>query len=529
MQLLSSRMTSRALLTTGIVFRIWQYLGHASLWVDEIKLAQNITATPISRLLTEPLAQQQVAPPGFLLLEKLSVLGLGSSDLALRLVPLLASIAALFLFWHVAGRVVEGAPLLMARGLFAIGFPFVFYGSEVKQYSSDIAIALGLTLAAMTLLNDRRRRVSVIAALAGALAVWFSQPAVLVLAGVGGALVVLRVLEPAEVRGVRLAPVLAAWGLAAVAATGAAFRVISPDTQAFMHAYWRSDYLPLPPRDLMQAVWPIERLGSLFGPSGLDYAWPALQLPIAVLGFAALYRRRRAFTLLLLGPLVVAFGAAILHLYPFAGRLVSFSLPSLVVGFCTGIEALVAMLRGWSPRLPVPARLALLAPAILPVVSAPPVYRPEESEPVVEYVGSHRRPMDGVYVFFQAASAVTYYGPRHGLVQRDLLVGGCHRDDRRGYMRELDRFRGRPRLWLVFSHAQPGDPDRRQILAYLKQIGTEELDLEMPAKLPEQQATGAAAYLFDFADPRRLSATTAETAPLMAETVAPLHCSVRSS
>jgi hypothetical protein len=73
------------LLASGAALRLWQYAADTSFWVDEITLAHNIVGRPLRRLLFEPLAFDQIAPKGFLLVQKLAALGLGPSELALRL------------------------------------------------------------------------------------------------------------------------------------------------------------------------------------------------------------------------------------------------------------------------------------------------------------------------------------------------------------------------------------------------------------------------------------------------------------
>ena len=80
---------------------MWQYVSHASLWIDEAALARNIIDRPVSALFF-PLDYAQVAPPGFLLIQKAVVLTIGASEYALRLFPLLCGVAALLVFARLA-------------------------------------------------------------------------------------------------------------------------------------------------------------------------------------------------------------------------------------------------------------------------------------------------------------------------------------------------------------------------------------------------------------------------------------------
>ena len=184
---------SAALIAAGIGLRLWQFWGRSALWTDEAALANSIVGRPLGRLLSEPLAHNQAAPVGFLAIEKISVLAFGASELALRAYPVVCGILAVVLLWRLARRLLpaNGMPLVLAP--FACAPVVIFHAVEVKQYSSDVVIALALVLMALGLSDaergarlDSRRALAV--AVAGAAAVWFSQPAVLVVAGLAIAL-----------------------------------------------------------------------------------------------------------------------------------------------------------------------------------------------------------------------------------------------------------------------------------------------------------------------------------------------------
>lgn len=504
---------SLALLVLAVTVRTWQYAGNASLWLDEVELARNILQRPLIELLTEPLARDQVAPPGFLGLERLVVMSLGDSDLALRLVPYLASLLSIPLFWSLSRRVLDEPSRTVGRVMFALGFAFIWYGSQVKQYSTDITIAVALTLLALTL-PERLTRSGrpVFALVVGSLAGWFSNAALLVLSGVSGALL-LESVRTGTPPWRRLLPLVAGWAVGNGLAAGYEVRMISPDTHAAMHRHWSFAFLPTPPWHPGDLFWPFVRLGSVFGESGLRYAWPALQLLVAILGTAALLRSRRAIALVLLGPVVMALVAATLHLYPFSGRLVAFVMPAFIIALAAGIERVALELHERFTLPPAVSRVALLLPVLGPVLLAPPVYRPEEIRPVLAYVAHHRVEGEPVYVYYGAGPAVEYYGPRLGLAGANVMIGdAARRGDPRAQLRELDRFRGEPGLWVVFAHDRA--PERIAIVAYLLRIGAARDSLVVPARLPRLSAHGAAAYRFDLSDSLRLASMSADSFPL---------------
>lgn len=503
-------LASWLLLGLGAFYRFRQYLGDASLRLDEINLVQNVLTRSLRELLTKPLDHHQVAPAGFLLLEKLATQSFGSSDRVLRLVPFLAALAALPLFWSLTSRLADTSVQLGARVLFALGFTFVWHGNDAKQYSTDIVIALGLTLITLKLFNqEERNRWPVAAIFAGVLAPWFSVPAALVLAGLGAA-VLFEALQAGTLRWRSAVPILAVWGMGALVAGWSTLSTISTDTHRFMQVFWRGAFLPLPPWRLADLAWPIERLTSTFGGAGLRYLVPVAFLAVAVLGLVHLVRGpNRTLGLALSGPIIVTLLAAVVHVYPFAERLVAFLAPAMLIGLAVGVHWLAEALRGRWGVPQVASWVVLLVPAIGPMLLTPPVYRLEDTDPVLRYVATHELPTDPIYVSYGAGSAAQYYGPRLGLSSRSMIIGGCHRQDWRSYLRELDQFRVRSRLWLVTAHDLDGE--RRLMLDYLSTIGREVDSVVVQAHLPLHHSHGAAAYLFDLSDSLRLRAAASRT------------------
>ena len=136
-------------------------------------------------MIAGPLLLDQVAPRGFLLVEKVAVLGFGQTELAFRLFPFLCGIAGVLLFRSLAERALEGPAVPFAVVLFAIGIPFIRHGAEVKQYEFDATMAvLLLSLGLSISREDASTKRLVLVGLAG-FVVWVSQTSVLVMGGIG--------------------------------------------------------------------------------------------------------------------------------------------------------------------------------------------------------------------------------------------------------------------------------------------------------------------------------------------------------
>ena len=477
MQLPRERTAIVLLVFAGVALRLWQYLARTSLWIDEIAVAENVIHTPLAALLGQPLALDQVAPPGFLALVKGCVALFGPSELALRLVPLLGGLAALGLFALLARRVLPGWTAVLATALFAFSSPVIAYSAEVKQYSTDAAATIALTLLAIRLSDRAPSPMRLFgAALAGAAAVWFSQPAVLTLAGLGAGLTWLALRRGGAPALRPLLPMLLAWAASAAAATAAGYRTVPPEMREYMQRFWD----PSLPRPTVMVL--------------------------VVVGAAVLWIKRPAVAPLLIGPVAVALAAAAAHRYPFSGRAIFFLTPVALLAVADVADSIVSGLARVGIPVPVGAGIFAAALAIVTALHLP-VYRHEETRTVLAELAARRQPGDAVYVFYGAERAVRFYGPRVGIDPAGAVIGGCHRGQLREYLRELDRFRGNPRVWVVFAHASPRLAEQPAIRGYLESIGKRTASIE---------AEGALADLYDLSAPDRLTSATAEGHPLPA-------------
>ncbi|HEY4229659.1 MAG TPA: glycosyltransferase family 39 protein, partial [Thermoanaerobaculia bacterium] len=177
------RLAMAAVLLAGAAVRLWEYLGNASLWIDELALSESILHRSLIDLLLRPLALGQSAPAGFLVAVKLSTMLLGTSELALRVPSLLFTLASLPLFAAAARRYLSGWAAVFATALFAFGWQLFHYSAEVKQYAGDVMVAALLLLVAFDLsLPSPPKSAYRRGAVAGALGVWFSMPAAFVVA-----------------------------------------------------------------------------------------------------------------------------------------------------------------------------------------------------------------------------------------------------------------------------------------------------------------------------------------------------------
>lgn len=439
-----------ALVVAGAVLRIRQYAFDRSLWNDEAALALNVMHRSFWGL-TKPLGIVQGAPVGFLWAQKATISVLGSSELALRLVPLVVSLLGLFLYPSLVRRFLPPWPACLAVGLFALSPALVYYASEAKQYAVDVtaAIVLAWLYCWMVERAITWRRAGTWGAVC-AVVVWcsFSAPFVAGAGALSAVLVALRRGRPAEAG--RVVAATSLW-LASFAGVYVLTLRTLHSTKALV-AYWRDGFAPKPLRLGTTLTW----LGSatrtaVHDPFRLDA--PPLALALMALGLVALLVRSPGpgvFAVVLVAAVAVA---GILGQYPFQDRLILFLAPFVFIL----VAASTTLWRPWGwGALCVVVAVAVSAAAVGNAVSV--LYRPytrTEARAAVQYVLDHQRPGDGVAVEWEGAALVHYYQERLG-ISRDAyfrLAGTAQPCDDAATRRELARW---SRVWLVFAITDPG-------------------------------------------------------------------------
>ena len=494
----------------GVALRIWQYAANPSIWVDEAAIARNVLERHPSELFG-PLDYAQMAPPGFLLGVKLSVTLLGFSEYALRLVPFVAGIASLPLFFVVARGVLRPVGTMVATLMFSIAIPLVVSASTLKQYSSDIAITLLVIGVALHLLRSVLTPGSACGfAFISAPLLFCSQAAVFSLSVAGVVLVTNAFATRRSDRWYRCV-VAALWGIAAVVTVAYGSAALTTVDNVYLHRFWGQAFMPR--AGAMTWLWTTAQ--SVFaGPpqpgtfdGSLHYAWPGLFAALVIVGGVTMCVKNLTSGVLVVGPVVLALAASAAHTYPFGARVSFFLLPLLLTAVVAGTECFAQVLirRRVSEYAPV----LLLPLAIVTFLQQPPPRRPEHLRPVMQYVSDHWKAGDALWVYYAAGQAFEYYSkliPING----DVRVGDCNRTDPREYLRQVDVERGRARVWVLMAHGSGpfGFDERQMLIAYLDLIGRR-VD-EFHAPLEDSTPNRAAVFLFDLSDTGRLAASSVE-------------------
>jgi hypothetical protein len=465
-----------AALLLGAALRFRAYLADRSLWLDEAFLAVNILRRGWVGILRS-LDFNQGAAPGFLLAEKTAA-AVGRSELSLRMPPFLLGLSALVLIVPVARRTCSRQAVPIACLLTALAPSLVYYSTELKQYSGDVAASLLVIWAALAVRPRPTGRRATAAAMGGVLAILMSQAAVLTAAGVGALLVLVELVERRRLRLAVVAPV-AAWAVAALVVVVHSVETTSHVLKSYSGSASFADVAAGAGEGRAHALSLLPTsIGADLGlpSSGLGFHTLTLFIgAIAAVGFLALLRTRAVAALVLAMPIAVVFVTSAFGQYPLSGRTTLFLVPSAALLVAEGVPACSSVLpRAFGLLL----GAALVAVALVYPVRTDartlvhPTHR-EEVRPLLDRLAAQKRPGDRLFVVYSAQYAVAYYAdcgcvrlpswPLHTRlggsdqwapaleVRPGVAVQRYRDDDEEAYLRAI---RGLPggRTWVVLSH-----------------------------------------------------------------------------
>ncbi|MDJ0569602.1 MAG: glycosyltransferase family 39 protein [Pleurocapsa sp. MO_192.B19] len=504
----------------GILVRLIQYLNNRSLWLDEASLALNIINRSYGEL-AQTLDHNQAAPLGFLWLEKLSTQIWGNNEYALRLLPFIASILALGVFYRLVCLYSSTLAAPIAIALFACGRYTLYFATEVKPYSSDVALALIL----FWLLTKVRYQILQIReilgfALLGSLVIWFSYPSIFILGGLEGCYLLTASRKHLRQILTNRIPIYLTW-----VCSFALFyflTIASTLNNEDLSSSWEDRY----PDSFGDIIWLFDALGRFFyHPMGFSGITDGIGIIAFIFGCIAWYRYNRTMFLALISPFVATIIAAYLHKYPFRDRLVLFLAPMGMLIVAEGIIFLLLKFRNSDGRwrkfisrsdgtanssnnsfknnflmglLGIIGIICLWTLIISTVFRAGNfVIHPElkhEIKPVVEYVVSEDQPGDKIYVYNRAIAAFTYYVEQRGYSDLDYITGAINFSNKdrnlsekwQALNMEIKPFQGISRVWFILREDHS---EELEILQYLNQIGQQIDSFPQP---------GASAYLYNF-------------------------------
>ncbi|HEY7315044.1 MAG TPA: glycosyltransferase family 39 protein [Gemmataceae bacterium] len=341
------------LLAVGVLWRVLRYLLCFPLWEDEAFICLNFLELDYLGL-TRELHNCQVAPLLFLWGELTSLHLFGPSEWSLRLLPFLAGLASLFLFWRLARLTLPPLAGALAVGLLAVAIWPVSMGAFTKPYAFDLFMSLLLLLPAVYWLRrPDQSRWLILLALATPLALFSSYPVAFVAGAVSLALLPCAWKQGGKARllwciynAVLLASFAGHYFIAARS------QLHSPDrgltTAHGMENFWAEGFPPSSP--LALAKWfLLAHTGQMMAfPVGAQDGGSSVTTLLCLIGAWHFWTtRRRALLVLCVAPFGLGILAAALHRYPYGAscRLCQHLAPAVCLSAGMGAAALLERLR----------------------------------------------------------------------------------------------------------------------------------------------------------------------------------------
>jgi hypothetical protein len=494
-----SRATSAllwAIIAFGAILRLGRWIHWRALWLDEIYLANSLLTRSLHDLLFKPLEDWQAAPPGFLILVHLTTRIFGNGERSLRLVSLLFGLASLPLMLGVARRLLRPSSAVAAVAMFTFLGPLIYYSNELKPYSCDVAVSLAIVLTILRWLEDQTPRRANMAAIVGATSIFFSYPAIFVLAGVG-----IIAIWQMRLSGNRAALRQGLW-ICLIWTTVFAVEYLIFVRQ-FAHGeahphlvqYWvaRDAFMPhWPPVAVF--TWIFSCLTNIASdPGGMWLDYPSAAVLGLIIGIVVAFRRRDNL-LLLVAPLPLVLLASSMKQYPFGDRLALFFVPQYLLLIGVAFESLWTNLAGKTAALVIAGMILLpSAHRANGYLFSPPGR--EESLSAYRWVANHWQTGDELYLTHFGEKSFNLYRSQSNWPADLDRPGALHIqpsiDGPRDVLEDVKPFAGHKRVWVILIHAEGGEYDVHQFtVAAFSDIGIPILQHSEP---------GAMIYLYDCA------------------------------
>lgn len=464
----------------GFLLRFREYLFNRSMWVDEAIIALN---------------RDQHAPIGFLWLEKLSSLFLGNGEYSLRLIPFLLSILSIPLFYKVSRYFLKKQEALLSLFIFSILNVLIYYSSEAKQYSLDVFVTLVIYFSFFKLIPNLSSLTSIlILTFLGGVIIWFSHPAVFVLGGLGITLLI-SLIHKRENNNVRsLLFCYSFWLISFVLLYIISLRQTA--SEQYLRDFWETAFAPNPLTHFSNLGWYLD-IYSKLSHHTLRLSFENWTILILIIGIIALFRNSKRHFSLLLSPLVLVILASMLEMYPLIDRFLLFFVPNILIIITYGVLGVGQVFQNLVrlPRLitQVVLTVLLFLPSIFLDIDH--LFKSrvtEDIKPVLEFLSVNKQAGDTLYIYYGAEPAFRYYSRRYGLEKIEYTIGINSRTEPSAYIEDLDKLRGRSRVWILFSHVI----NTRRGLINEERVLVNRLD-DIGQRLDYFQAQGASAYLYN--------------------------------
>ncbi len=336
-------------LSVGAIIILRDYIGNRSFWIDEAMLGLNMSRS-FGELL-KPLDYGQMSPILFLYAARVPTLFLGIKDYVLRIVPLLAGLGSLYVFYLLSKKIVNKSAAIIALLLFIFSESLIYYSTEFKQYSIEVFFAvLFFCLFIFVTEKGLDLKRSILIGFLGGIAVWFSYSAIFVVASFAIVSLYYFIRRKNKKSIIGTLAIGSIWLTSALTEYFFYFRRENPVVD-YMADVWGWTYMPFPPRSLDDFLWLPVYIKKLFIFSFINVDNPITKvLPVfkeiiaimLIIFFIAgivylIYKKKGHLSFFVLMIMLIAIIGSALRVYPFYDRAVLYLAPLVLLFSAIGI------------------------------------------------------------------------------------------------------------------------------------------------------------------------------------------------
>jgi hypothetical protein len=469
-----------AALLAAVALRVWAFATGRSLWLDEAMVALNIIHLPMSSLVGG-LEFNQLAPIGWLLLEKCCLHLFQDFEYSLRLVALVGGIASIYLFYHLMRLATDPWESLVGVGQFGISAALIQYSSMVKPYILDAAFSSAFLYLSVVMLrrSAMRPRMTLAYAALGLLCVPLAFGGTIVMAATGTLLFIASLAKKDRRWTASLVAVGCLW-LATFWIFYHLFYTHHENTVSNMtNVFWNDSFAPLR-ISLASLTWYPRAIGD-----AILFLVPTLGVQFLaaffVIGCVKLASREPWLLALILSPFLAALLVSGLRAYPFSPRFLLFLAPPLILAVSVG---LVATARAFSrPRIAALVLLLLFGGGQAAIAARStaqlPAWPIEEIKLNLAHLVANLRPGDELIMNQSAERAYLLYAQRYGLGDLRYKVMSDHRLDPSCIYDDIRAIEGTRKAWVIVYH-----PTDREITDLLRRTLSQSGRLQVASAPP---------------------------------------------
>ena len=458
------------LIGAGVLMALANIFHNRSLWFDEALLSLNIVGKSYSGLL-KPLDDNQVAPIGFLCVEKFISNLFGNSDWSLRIFPFFSFLLSIPLLYFLAIRLSDSKQVaLLSCVFFVFNYFIVYYSGEVKQYSSDVFVVLLLLYMGIkySSLNDLKSIFWY--SFIGSFAIFISNVSIIILFSNATLLMYNNYSKNKKIISSSILPVL--FWLFTFCSYYFLFIQHHPSKRSMLR-YWQAKdaFMPTNPFKVDFILFFLSKLKMIFTDLVFINEAGWFFIPVFILGIIKLLKNKKAILMISL-PVIIHFLLSALKLYPFHSRLILYLVPLLLIVVSIGLFQFHSNVKKKFLKLSLVILFTPLIISLLSMAKKIPIEK-EEVKKCMSYINQDRTTIDCIYIYCSSAPAFKFYKSSYSKLSNidSCIFGDWHRDNWSLHANEVLSLKGNS--WLVFSEVYrvDGKNEEEYIIDLLRSSG----------------------------------------------------------